>query len=226
MDPREIRTFAVEKLKEYGLYQKGWRFQFDRAKARFGSCRYRKKTITLSRSLVEMNSQEECEDTVLHEIAHALAGVDAGHGKKWEEMCRLVGARPVRCYDGRSIHRPQPAYWAVCPHCSMKLPFYRMPRAERACGDCCKKYNGGRFDPKYRLIVVDAVTGEKITRQNQTRNRQPRYIGTCPACKTNYPFYRKQNFEKVCARCCKRYANGRYDERFKLEVRKVAAPGS
>lgn len=54
----------------------GWSFEFDNAQKRFGCCNFNKKRITLSRILTTLNSEAEVEDTILHEIAHAL--VDLG----------------------------------------------------------------------------------------------------------------------------------------------------
>ena len=50
-----------------------WSFQFDRSKVRFGKCNYAKKEISLSQHLVQLNTETEVRDTILHEIAHALA---------------------------------------------------------------------------------------------------------------------------------------------------------
>ena len=54
-----------------------WQFRLDRATSRFGSCNHRCKTITMSRLLVTLNDKREVRDTILHEIAHALAGPKA-----------------------------------------------------------------------------------------------------------------------------------------------------
>ena len=44
---------------EWGLLEKGWRFQFDRAKRRFGCCRTFRKMVTLSRYLTELNGESQ-----------------------------------------------------------------------------------------------------------------------------------------------------------------------
>ena len=97
----------------------GWRFRFDHARRRFGSCRYRQKLITLSRPLTILNPEEQVRDTLLHEIAHALTPGD-GHGARWKRKCREIGARPQRCYTDASVlsppRRPAP-YQYGCPAC-------------------------------------------------------------------------------------------------------------
>ena len=78
----DVTSTANRLLVEHGLAQQGWRFKFDRARLRAGQCRYRSKTITLSKHYVALNvttRPEEVLDTILHEIAHALAGGRHGH---------------------------------------------------------------------------------------------------------------------------------------------------
>ena len=102
-----IEQFAVEKMNTYGLSQKGWIFKWDRAKRRFGCCDYTNKHISVSQHLATLNSIEQSQDTILHEIAHALAGRQAGHGRAWIKACKYVGARPERCYNSSSIQTPK-----------------------------------------------------------------------------------------------------------------------
>lgn len=157
MDLKALQAFAEGKLREHGLHERGWRFQFDHARQRFGACRYGRRLITVSRHLAALNDEAECRDTVLHEIAHALAGRAAGHGPAWKQTCRRVGARPERCYDARAVTRPPPNYWGVCPNCTHRTPYYRRPRTPRACGPCCHRHSGGRYDERFRLDIRTAA---------------------------------------------------------------------
>lgn len=102
-------------MTEHGLDD--WIFRFDNAKRRAGCCQYSKKTITLSYEFVLRNNEIEIRDTILHEIAHALAGPRAKHGPLWKEMCKRIGARPVRCYSN-NVNMPQGKYKAVCGGCN------------------------------------------------------------------------------------------------------------
>ncbi len=221
MDLKKLTTFAEAQLRAHGLYDKGWRFRYDAAKVRFGACRYGAKVISLSKHLAALNDEAACRDTLLHEIAHALAGKKAGHGPKWKAMCREVGARPVRCYGKGEVAQPPPRYWAVCPLCDQRLPYHRRPRRLPACAPCCKQHNRGFYDARFRLRLVDAATSEKIKFDAPQRARLPKYVGACPACGETFPFYRKQKVEKACGKCCKRHAAGRFDPRFKLDIRQV-----
>ncbi len=216
----EIWNFAYEKLREHGLADKGWTFTYDKAKVRYGCCHFDRKQITLSRYLVVLNPQEESRDTVLHELAHAFAGRAAGHGPRWKAVCEQVGANPTRCYDSDDIVQPKPHYWATCPACGGRSGLFKTPLRVRACADCCKTHGNGRYDERFKLIITDAGTGRVVSigGQDDDGPRNAKYVGRCPACKKEYPFYRKQNFNKACGACCKKHADGRFDERFRLKI--------
>lgn len=94
---RDIETYARLKLDEYGLPD--WQFGWDRARRRLGVCRLQEKSITLSIHFVRANLEvpHEIRDTILHEIAHALAWTrhgDRTHGPLWKQICRDLGAVP------------------------------------------------------------------------------------------------------------------------------------
>lgn len=82
-------------MEAWGL--EGWSFGFDNAKRRCGVCKHTEKRIQLSRHYVLANDAAMIRDTILHEIAHALTGPRAGHGPKWQQTARALGARPERC---------------------------------------------------------------------------------------------------------------------------------
>lgn len=71
MNLLEAKKMAEEEMKKHGLLE--WSFSFDNAIERFGSCRLTSKKISLSKKLIELNSIERVRNTLLHEIAHALA---------------------------------------------------------------------------------------------------------------------------------------------------------
>jgi hypothetical protein len=116
MNPNDALALLSEKLTEHGLVSKGWQGELDNAERRFGVCRPSQKTISLSRILVAKNSDEEVRDTILHEIAHALAAIETGencgHDHRWQAICRRIGARPERCYDSAEVTAPE-APWVL-----------------------------------------------------------------------------------------------------------------
>lgn len=75
--------------------------------------------------LTVLNEESEVQNTVLHEIAHALTP-EHGHDGMWQAACMLVGAKPVRCYNRDSVLAPF-RYKATCG-CGKELRKLRKPR--------------------------------------------------------------------------------------------------
>lgn len=62
-------------------------------------------------------------------------------------VLRSGGARP-----GASSSPPK--YLACCPSCGTSRGFARRPVRRYACGACCKRHSGGRFDARFELKVL------------------------------------------------------------------------
>lgn len=114
MDINEALIETQKLLNAYGLTD--WKAKSSRMVRCFGWCDYSKKTIALSKALVELNTKEEVAKTIIHELAHALTPGDH-HGKKWVAMCERLGIFPYRCYDNptRNVVRVKAKYDVVCP---------------------------------------------------------------------------------------------------------------
>jgi len=112
----EAQTLLLEKMVEHGLVDRGWKMNWDDAKKRFGYCSVGKKAISLSRPLTEANPESEVLDTILHEIAHALASLehqtDCGHDERWKAICRRIGARPEASCGEDEVVMPE-APWVL-----------------------------------------------------------------------------------------------------------------
>jgi len=143
MEFEKAAQLAHDLMQRHGLLFQ-WSFAFDRSKVRFGKCNYRKKQITLSKYLVELNGVSEVRDTILHEIAHALAPRGAGHGAAWKSVALSIGCNGRRCF-GKEVAVPKAKYQGVCPAC--KRVIYRHRRTEIACAKCATV-----FDPKYAFV--------------------------------------------------------------------------
>jgi len=131
----EARRLACELLAAHGLH--GWVFGFNRSKLNMGLCRYGLRAIELSVHFVERNGPEAVRDTLLHEVAHALAGREAGHGPAWRVWCRRLGARPER--PSFEADMPQGRWQATCGGCGLTHHKHRRPKHMRgwwctACG--------------------------------------------------------------------------------------------
>lgn len=128
---------AVDLVREHGL--DGWRVGFDTAKRRAGVCDYRRRRISLSAPLTRLHAEEEVRDTVLHEIAHALAGHAAGHGPLWQATARRIGCTATRCVPGDAPRVP--GEWVgVCP-AGHVVERYRRPERVLACQQCSPRFS-------------------------------------------------------------------------------------
>lgn len=155
----DAKALAEAYMEHHKLTVAGWRFEFNDSKTFFGRCNFTRKLILLSAPLTLLNDELQVEDTILHEIAHALAGSKAGHGKLWKAVAVSVGANPERCYDTAEVTQPEGRYKAVCPGCQQAHFMYRRRTSKKrvACTNCCKKYNGGRFSERFLLNFVPNV---------------------------------------------------------------------
>ena len=88
-------------MDEHGLT--GWTLAFAESRSRLGDCDFNDRQIRIGRDHALEGNEEEIRDTVLHEIAHAIAGPEAGHGPLWKATVRRIGATPrAKTYDDRS----------------------------------------------------------------------------------------------------------------------------
>ncbi|MEY4571503.1 MAG: hypothetical protein RLZ10_714 [Bacteroidota bacterium] len=150
MKLNEAKDLAQNLMNYHGISNMGWRFKFDSAKRRFGCCKYRSKTITLSMYLTELNSADEVKNTILHEIAHALVGVGNGHNEVWKSKAKEIGCSGERCYNSEKVVTVKGNYEATCVGCNRVHRKYRMRSNVQSCGYC----SGGRYNPTYKLNWV------------------------------------------------------------------------
>ena len=77
-----------QQLREHGLYD--WRVGVhDSPREWLGVTNFTTAKITLLRDYVEHGRPEAVQDTILHEIAHALTGPD--HDERWRACCERIG---------------------------------------------------------------------------------------------------------------------------------------
>lgn len=97
MDLTDVTALANRLMTEHGIAGKGWTFRFDNAKRHMGCCNYSTKTITVSRYFAAEANEAEVRDTILHEVAHVLAGHAAAHQIAWKVIAVRIGATPSAC---------------------------------------------------------------------------------------------------------------------------------
>ncbi len=117
LDEAEAKSRKLMDL--HGLEE--WSFSFDRAVKRAGICYGKRQHISLSKALTEVRSEEEVTMTILHEIAHALVGVNEGHGAVWRHMYISLGGNGRTAYVAseavEQFQNSRIKYTTVCDHC-------------------------------------------------------------------------------------------------------------
>ncbi|MEO0024721.1 MAG: hypothetical protein RL196_1162 [Actinomycetota bacterium] len=116
-----------------------WGFRFDNGKRRAGQCNYTERVISISKHLVAHHTLDEVQQVVLHEIAHAMVGKDAGHGPVFKRQAAALGYRGHN-FTGREIAANE-APWVG--HCKAGHVHYRYRKPTRplACGLCGKTFS-------------------------------------------------------------------------------------
>lgn len=174
----DAQTMATSIMREHNLT--GWTFGFNRRKTANGLCYEGRKLIELSVYFVEHNTPERVKMTILHEVAHALAGHAAGHGPKWQRICVAIGGNGQRCNASEHTEKVSYAWTGTCPggHTHQQ---HRAPLRVKACGQCATKW-------KPENIIVWHQHGRKVrpnsisTRYaNEYRAIQIRYGALLPA---------------------------------------------
>lgn len=122
-----------------------WGFKYSNTRRRLGGCVLDEKYIELSKHYVILNDFENIDDTLRHEIAHALTLEEYGHryalkggipphGKEWKKYCRVTGANP------RSKKNPPAVPWRYlldCPSCGGSGGINQLPKNQQLfCGNC------------------------------------------------------------------------------------------
>jgi len=136
VDLQEAYDDARRLLHEHGLDD--WRVQFDTAKRRAGVCRYHDRLIGLSAPLTRLHDAGEVRRTILHEIAHALAGATAGHGPRWQSVARQIGVPPDRCLPEDAPRVPG-AWVGVCGRGHV-VERHRRPERVASCTSCSTSF--------------------------------------------------------------------------------------
>ena len=131
----DMAKALMTRHRDGGALPAGWSFGFDLAPARAGVCRYRERRIDLSVSYCLAATRADIEDTVLHEIAHAIVGPKHNHDAVWKAKAREIGCQGERC------HRVQHSVPRWVGECGCGQQWFRQTlqrrmMRNRVCGKC------------------------------------------------------------------------------------------
>ena len=127
-----VRGLALRLMEDLGrdllgepLQARGWSFGYDRARRRLGACHPASRRITLSAARADELAEAEVEDTIRHEIAHAIDWERRGttnHDATWKAVARACGASPSRTFKGDLAHAWEELPCWLCEKPGMRCP--------------------------------------------------------------------------------------------------------
>lgn len=74
-------------------------FRLNRARRSYGHA-HRDGSLVVSRQFLGTTAVDDLRDTIRHEFAHLIAGIDKRHGARWKQVAVALGAAPKA--SGRS----------------------------------------------------------------------------------------------------------------------------
>ena len=171
---RLMRETFVVNGNSYNMVGLGYTYKWNNNKSRFGVHKVRGrrdfwgdaqigfKQIELSKWLLDHAEKtfEDWVDTILHEIAHGIDFAIRGrssHDWNWVKVARAIGCSGERCGKYK-VEAKNTKYTVKCDNCGKENAGHKYSRViaqgRRACGDCCRKHNGGVFSKDYVLRQI------------------------------------------------------------------------
>jgi predicted SprT family Zn-dependent metalloprotease len=147
--PSEYNSFGNNLKSAHDL---GFSFNWNNRKNSAGLCNYMYKTVELSKPIMNENLDKISfiRDTILHEIAHALAGSSAKHNHYWKRVAIAIGCNGERCYNSNEVKSVASKYTLKCHWCSKEVAKHRKPKYSSSCK--CSGLN--RYDEAYKMELI------------------------------------------------------------------------
>lgn len=139
----ETIRFIANHLISYYLPNKQWGFRFNSRKnsRRLGACFYRQKMIEINQLYAYHNPLLSVVDTILHEIAHAIAYEQTRtvqhHNPLWHSISLQIGCNGNRTGTDRTPIDIACKWGIYCPNCGKLGNCHRKLR-NRICSNCKK----------------------------------------------------------------------------------------
>lgn len=154
-DPQVLQVWAAEMAeRHFGRPFDGRVVWAPRLRYRAGDYAPVSGTVRLSLPYFRRYGPHEARRILLHELCHWwLFSQGIRHREDspvFQELLRRHGA-PAR---GRPMPRTRSrrTHLYVCPACGARYQYRR--RVDYACGHCCRRWAGGRYDAQYKLVPV------------------------------------------------------------------------
>lgn len=161
MEKAEAKQIANERINHF--LGDSWTFEFMTKKRVFGTCCYKTKTISLSVFYIKLAEFADIEETIMHEIAHALVGPGHGHDEHWKAQMRALGypnAKATRRIEHTSIdsYIESGAKWLLIePNGKIVREWYRKP-ADKTFATIKNKFIPGRKEEtlgKLKIVRIE-----------------------------------------------------------------------
>lgn len=131
-----------------------------RLRSTAGYARYPGWAIELNPRLREFEGQ--VDRTLKHELAHLIAYHRSGrrriepHGREWRQACVDLGIPDEKAHHRLPLPRNEVErkLTYACPACQTAVQRVRKFRRPTACLHCCNRHAGGRYDGRFRLVLV------------------------------------------------------------------------
>src|ERR1041385_2896359 len=131
MNLQDARTLAELHLEQHGLDKQGWSFQWHDKKRVRGQCRYSDKVISLDMRYAKDNDERFVENTIKHEVAHALVGPKVNHGRAWRAQAEAIGC-DIELRRSPEIVVRKGKYTLICPSCGHEKQMHAKPKVLRS----------------------------------------------------------------------------------------------
>ena len=164
----QLEKFARELLQPLGTTALALALRVEwnpRLRSAAGRASYHQNLVSLNPRLRDYG-HAEIDRTLRHELAHLLAYSRAGrrriqpHGREWRRACCDLGiGDEQRCHTlPFPIKRRARRFLYRCPRCNREFPRARRIRRGIACLACCRRYNGGHYEKRFKLRLVSGPT--------------------------------------------------------------------
>jgi SprT protein len=121
---------------------------------------YPQKSLVTLNTRLAIHGDGEIDRTLRHELAHLLAHERAGrrriapHGEEWRQACRDLGLHDEKRTHDLPLPRRtvKPRHFYRCSECALEVARVKPMKRGSACLRCCRKYNRGRYDARFRFV--------------------------------------------------------------------------